>query len=124
MQVSVLIVGGEVPGPNAIRVRRLHHRRCRVTSCSFAAVAPLPLLAQLGGDVVGHPASLAMGGRKLVLRHAPTLHPELDSLASRQIKPVLTDEATLIFRIGHERSCWGADTRAWNDLATDQSGWR
>ncbi len=40
-----------------------------------------------------------------VLRHAPSLHPELDSLTFGQIEPVLIDKATLVFEADHGGSC-------------------
>lgn len=92
-------------GPNTIRVRPIHQRR-PLRSYPVEASAPLTLFAQLGGDIRGHSTDLPMRRRKLVLRDAPAFHPKLDSLAFRQIKSVLVDEATFVFESGHGESYW------------------
>src|SRR5580698_8029752 len=53
----------------------------------------LPPLAELGGDVLGQAADLAVRGGDLVAGDAPALHPVLDRLALGQVQPLLVDEA-------------------------------
>lgn len=74
-------------------------------NCPVAASLPLRLLAEFGGDVLGHSLDLPMRCRELVLRYAPPLHPELDSLAFGHIKLVFIDEATLVLEAGNGESC-------------------
>ena len=54
------------------------------------------LLAELGGDVLGQAADLAMGGDDLVARHAPAFHPVFDGLALGKVEPLLVDEALTV----------------------------
>jgi hypothetical protein len=52
----------------------------------------LPLLTQLGSDVLGHSTDLPMGSRELVLRNSPSLHPKLDRFALREVEAILIDK--------------------------------
>ncbi|EEF23807.1 conserved hypothetical protein [Ricinus communis] len=67
-----------------------------------ALSADSALLAELRGDVLGHPADLAVGGRDLFAGHAPALHPVFDGLALGEIQAVLVDEAALVLQSGHQ----------------------